>query len=100
MVMEVHGAFEHDMNHFIRECAHLFHNRRSEGHLFLPFCIQFFKQHVNIAFQHALASTIEKKIVLADDAYSRPLIIIKSHDLHASDIRRVVGEIVSYHKRD
>jgi hypothetical protein len=28
MTMEVHGAHGHDMNHFIRECAHLFHNRQ------------------------------------------------------------------------
>jgi hypothetical protein len=27
MAMEVHGTFGHDMDHFIRECAHLFHNR-------------------------------------------------------------------------
>ncbi len=100
MVMEVHSAFGRDMNHFIKECARLFHNRQSEGHLSWSFCIQFFKQHVNIAFQHALASTIEKKIVLANDACYRPLIIIKSHDLHANDIRRALGEIISYHKRD
>jgi hypothetical protein len=27
MAMEVHGALERDMDHFIKECAHLFHNR-------------------------------------------------------------------------
>jgi hypothetical protein len=27
MAMEVHGALERDMNCFIWECAHLFHNR-------------------------------------------------------------------------
>jgi hypothetical protein len=32
---------------------------------------------------------------LAKDAYSRPPIIIKFHNLHANDIREVVGEIVS-----
>jgi hypothetical protein len=42
---------------------------------------------------HALAFTIERKIVLAGDAYSRPPIIIRSHDLHVSNIRKVVGEI-------
>jgi hypothetical protein len=26
MAMEVHGTFKHDMDHFIRKCAHLFHN--------------------------------------------------------------------------
>jgi hypothetical protein len=34
------------------------------------------------------------------DACFRPPIIIKSHDLHASDIRRAMGEITSYHKKD
>jgi hypothetical protein len=43
ITMEVHG-----MNHFIRECVRLFHNRQLRGHLSL-FCIQFFKQCVSIA---------------------------------------------------
>jgi hypothetical protein len=25
--MEVHGAFRHNIDHFIKECVHLFHNR-------------------------------------------------------------------------
>jgi hypothetical protein len=29
-----------------------------------------------------------------------PPITIRYHDLHANDIRRVVGEISSYHKKD
>jgi hypothetical protein len=66
----------------------------------LHFCIQFFKQCVNIAFQHALVFAIEKKIALASDVCSRPPIIIRFHNLHVGDIRRVVGEITSYHKRD
>jgi len=32
-----------DMDHFIKECVHLFHDRQSRGHLSLSFCIQFFK---------------------------------------------------------
>jgi hypothetical protein len=36
---------------------------------------------------------------LASDACSRPPIIIKFHDLHAYDIKGVVGEIVFYHER-
>jgi hypothetical protein len=51
-------------------------------------------------FQHALISTIERKIVLTCDVCSRPPLIIKSHDSHTNDIRNVVGEIVSYHERD
>jgi hypothetical protein len=79
--------------------------------LFLSFCIQFCRKHVNIAFQHALVSAaneikmqyalvfaIEMKITLTRDACSRPSITIKSHDLH--DIRRTVDEIASYHERD
>jgi hypothetical protein len=42
------------MDHFIKECDRFFHNRQSKGHLSLFFCIQIFKQHVNIAFQCAL----------------------------------------------
>ncbi len=48
MAMEVHGALGHDMDCFIKECAHIFHDRWSRGHLSLTFCIQFFKQHVSI----------------------------------------------------
>jgi hypothetical protein len=29
MAIEVHNAPGHDMDHFIKECAHLFHDRRS-----------------------------------------------------------------------
>ncbi len=51
--MEVGNTPKHDMDHFIRECACLFHNRQSKDHLSLSFCIQFFKKLVNIAFQCA-----------------------------------------------
>ncbi len=50
MAMEVHGSPGRDMDHFIKECVGLFHNRWSRGHLSLSFCIQFFKWHGNIAF--------------------------------------------------
>jgi len=63
-------------------------------HFSLSFCIQFFKQHVNIVFHCALAFAIERKIVLASDVCFTPLITIRSHDLHASDMRGVMGEIV------
>jgi hypothetical protein len=49
-----------DMNCFIKECAHLFHDKGSRGHLSLSFCIQFFKQHVSITFQRVLAYVIER----------------------------------------
>jgi hypothetical protein len=100
MVMEVHGTFGHDVDSFIRDCVRHFHDKRLGGHLSLSFCIQIFKQRVSIAFQHALTSTIKKKIMLASDACSRPPITIRSHHLHASDIKGVVGEIASYHKRN
>jgi hypothetical protein len=69
MAMEVHGAFGRDMGHFTKECARLFHNKQSGGHLSLSFHIQFFRQCVSIVLQHVLASVIKKKIVLTDDAY-------------------------------
>jgi hypothetical protein len=100
IAMEVHNTFEHDMDHFIKECAYVFHDRRSRGHLFLPFRSEFFRQCVNIVFQHALAFAINKKILLAGDVCSKPPITIKSHHLHACNIRGAMGEIASYHKRD
>jgi hypothetical protein len=39
MALEVHGVFERDMDCFIKECAHLFYDRRLGGHLSLSFCI-------------------------------------------------------------
>jgi hypothetical protein len=50
MAMEVHGTPKCNMDCFIKECACLFHDRRSRGHLSLSFCIQSFKQHVIIIF--------------------------------------------------
>jgi hypothetical protein len=85
--MEVYGALKHDMDRFIKKCAHLFQERGSEDYLSLLLCTQFFKQRVIIAFQCALAFAIGKKIVLIGDACSRPPITIRSHDLHLSDIR-------------
>jgi hypothetical protein len=35
--------------------------------------------------------------MLVGDVYSKPPIIIRSHDLHAGDIRKTMGEITSYH---
>jgi hypothetical protein len=96
MAMEVHNA----PRCFIRECVCLFHNRQSKGHLSLYFSIQFFKQCINIIFQCALVFAIKKLIALVGDVYSMPPITIKSHNLHASDIKKAVGEIASYHKRD
>jgi hypothetical protein len=48
----------------------------------------------------ALTSAIERKIMLAGDACSKPLNTIRSHNLHVDDIRGAVGEITSYHERD
>ncbi len=63
LAMEVHGAPKHDMDHFIEECAHLFHDRQSKGHLFLFFYIQFFFTTCWYYFeQHVLAITIKKKL--------------------------------------
>ncbi len=38
--------------------------------------------------------------MLVGDVCSRPFVTIRSHDLHVSDIRKVVGQIVSYHERN
>jgi hypothetical protein len=100
LALKLNNTLERDMDHFMKECAYLFHNRRSRSHLSLSFCIHFFRQHVNIALQRALASVIERKIALVGDVYSRPPITIRSHDLHVDDIRGVMGEIISYHVRD
>jgi hypothetical protein len=80
MAMEVHYTPEHDMDYFIKECVHLFHDRWLGGHLSLFSCIQFFKQRVNIVLQHALTSIIERKIVLVGNVCLRPPIIIRFHD--------------------
>jgi hypothetical protein len=48
MAMEVHVALGHDMDHFIRECACIFHDKQFGSHLSLSFCIQFFRQRVSI----------------------------------------------------
>ncbi len=66
---------------------------------YFVFFIQFFRERVNIIWKHVLVLAIEKKIVLAGDACFRPPIIIKSLDLHASDIRGTMDEIASYHER-
>jgi hypothetical protein len=58
------------------------------GKLFiLVFLHSIFRQHVNIVLQGALASTIKKKIALVGDAYSRPPITIKFHNLHAETLK-------------
>jgi hypothetical protein len=88
------------MDRSIKECARLFHYRQLKSHLSLSFCIQFFKRHVSFVFQCALTFVIERKIALAGDVCSRPPITVKSHDLHAGDIKGAMGEIASYHDRD
>jgi len=67
--MELHDALGHDMDHFIKERARLFHDRQSKDNLSLFFYIQFFKQCVSITFQCALTFTIERKIMLVGDVF-------------------------------
>jgi len=100
MVMEVHNALGRDVDHFIRECAHFF--MIDDQHFIYPclFAFKFSRQRVSTALQHALTFAIEKKIELVSDACFRTPITIKSHDLHACDIRGAVDEIASYHERD
>jgi len=91
MAMEMHDVLEHDMDNFIKKCAHLFHNQRSRIHLSLSFYIELFKQHVNIVLQHVLAFIIKRKAVFARDVCSKPPITIRFDNLHASKIRRAMG---------
>ncbi len=84
MAMEIHNIFERDMDHFIKECVHLFHNKQSKVHLSLSFCIKFFRQHVSIILQHVLTSILKRKVVLTGDVYFKPPFIIKFHNFHAS----------------
>jgi hypothetical protein len=53
-----------------------------------------------LLFSMFYPSAIKRKIMLVGDACFRPPIIIKFHDLRVGNIRKVVGEITSYHKRD
>jgi hypothetical protein len=69
-------TLEHYMHHFIKDCARLFHDKQLRSHLSLSFYIQFFKQHVSIAFQHTLTFAIKKKIVLVGDVCSRPPLLL------------------------
>jgi len=62
MALEAHDVLGHDMDRFIKECVCFFHDKWLKGHLSLSFCIQFFKQCVNIAFQCASASAIERMV--------------------------------------
>jgi hypothetical protein len=89
MVKEVYGVLLCDMVHFIN--AYFFHNKRLGSHLSLSFCIRFFTQRVDIDFQHVLTFAIKKNIVLMGDACFKPPIFNKSHNLHASDIRKGFG---------
>jgi hypothetical protein len=68
------------------------HDKQLGDHLSLSFDIQFFRYCVNIAFQHALTLAIEKMIMLTSDAYSRPPITIRSHDLHVNGIKGAMHE--------
>ncbi len=75
-------------------------DKQSKRHLSLSFCIQFLKHRVNIVIQHVLTFIIKRKIALVSDDCSRCPIIIRSHDLHVSDIRGAMGEIISYQEMD
>ncbi len=61
MVMKMHGVFGCDLYCFIKECVHLFHNRQLVDHLSLSFCINFFKQHVNIVFPACIRFCYKKE---------------------------------------
>jgi hypothetical protein len=53
MVMEVHDTPERDMDRFIKECAHLFHDRQSKDHLSFFFAFNF-SSNVLVLFSNVL----------------------------------------------
>jgi len=50
MAMELHNAFRCDMNHFIKECARLFHDRQLKNHLSLFFAFNFLNNMLILLF--------------------------------------------------
>ncbi len=58
MAMEVHDTLGHDMDCFIKECACIFHNRRSRGHLPLFFFAFSFLNNVLVLFLVNIKSLI------------------------------------------
>ncbi len=50
MIVEVHSAPMCDMDHFIKECAHLFHDKQPRGHLFLVFAFSFSSSVIILPF--------------------------------------------------
>jgi hypothetical protein len=56
------------------------------------FAFNFSEDILNIAFQHTLASAIERKIALMGNACSKPPITIRLQSLHVDDIRGAMGE--------
>jgi len=55
---------------------------------------------LTLLLQCALTCAIERKVVLVGYACFRPPITMKFHNLHVGDIKRVKGEITSYHEKD
>ncbi len=81
--------------------AHLFHDRQSEDHLsFFIFAFNFLSDVLVLLFNVLQLLLQNRKIVQVGDVCFRPPIVIRIHDLHASDIRGNMGEIASYHERD
>ncbi len=68
--------FRHDMDCFIKECVHSFHNKQSRGYLSLSFLHLIFQQCVIIAFHHALTYAIKKKIALVGDTFLNLLLLL------------------------
>jgi len=62
MAMEVHGALWHDVNHFIKECACLFHNRESKEIIYFCFLKFNFLKNILILFFSMFNLYIERKI--------------------------------------
>ncbi len=71
------------------------HNKVHEKYHFISMIVE-----VRSVFGHDMDQFIRRVFIFFKIAYSKALIIIRSHDLYASDIGKAMGEIVSYHKKD
>ncbi len=71
------------------------HNKLHEKYRFISMITE-----VHSVFGHDMDQFIRSVFIFFKIAYSKALIIIRSHDLYASDIGKAIGEIASFHKRD
>ncbi len=86
MAMEVHNMFRHDMDCFIRECVHLFHDKQSRGYLSLSLLHLIFQAMCQYCFSACFNLCYRKKDCIGGRYFSKPPMTIRSHDLYESNI--------------